>query len=143
MSEQEPRRVAPKYTVDFKDPQTFHQEQRRGDSPSDNYYPIPFREKGLGRPRLAVVVSKDKRLVSDIAYVVKFGDITQTEGTVRDEIKKHSTRLPMASNYTGRIVCEEPSCRSHKDGGCTNSNAEIEDSCAANTYCLTYEPKKE
>lgn len=143
MSEQGPRRVEPKYTVDFKDPQIFHHEQRRGDSPADFYYPIPFREKSSGRSRLAVVVSKDERLVSDIAYVVQFGDITQTEETVRDEITKYSTRYPMASNYTGRIVCGEPSCISNKDGSCTNSNVEIEDSCAANTYCLTYEPKKE
>lgn len=144
MSEQEPRRVTPEYSVIFIDPSDFPEAMIR-DGLLASYthkHLIPYKDSQAGFPRVAVVGSNDPILINDIANIVRFNGMEVLRESVQERIKQYSTRLPNARASAGVVVCEEPSCSFHLSGGCVNPDVVIEDSCAEDSWCMTYKPKE-
>ncbi len=145
MTELEPQRVRPKYSVIFVEPANFPDAMLEdGILASYNYkHLITFKDVNAGCIKAVVVGSDDSTFITDVANAVKFNGISVSQESVREKIDMYSTRLPNARIGTKSVVCEEPSCTFHFRGGCANPEVLIEDSCAEDSWCMTYEPKKE
>lgn len=136
----EQKLVRPSYHVEIK----TLKELVNGHYDIERQIAIVFKDKATEINKVAIVTSQDQRLIQDIASIVQFSGPV-TEEIVHQRIRMYSARKPIARlTYTGKkgVICEEPSCMFHFDDGCVNPDVLIEDDCAVNSYCLTYEQKE-
>lgn len=140
------RRVTPAYRLDFLDTNTA--EDVSGQAVARPKYvhiaAVPYMDSVSGLNRLLVISSNDERLVRDMSQSARYHDkSSMTEDILRGRLQSQSERLPDAAIWYDEarsfVKCEEPSCKHHVGGGCTNEKVMIQDDCPEFNYCMTYE----
>lgn len=114
---------------------------------------LRYNDPDLGQ-RLALISARDSdhlRTLLSIGHRLGDDEAGVAEERLRrvlDSFTEASYGLkprPKATIWTGEgpswIGCDEPSCRHHDDGGCSNKTALINDDCEMDQWCMTYEPR--
>lgn len=132
--------MRPPYTVEFRNSGDF---KNSDPNPSLTVHSlaIAFEDITSGIDRVAIINSPDRRFIDDISSVVVPSKPIKEE-IVKSQIEMYSTRKPNARlSYNGEkgVICEEGSCRFHFEDGCVNPDVLINDDCADDSYCLSYE----